>query len=62
MKLSSISAQARINFTFELDSTRSEFTNRAFIKDKQRIASGTTNLGLQRQRCVDVTFYVEVGC
>lgn len=62
MKLSSISAQARINFTFELDSTRSEFTNRAVIKDKQRIVSGTTNLRLQRQQCVDVTFYVEVGC
>uniref|UniRef100_H2THW5 Integrin alpha-X-like n=1 Tax=Takifugu rubripes TaxID=31033 RepID=H2THW5_TAKRU len=52
-------ARARINFTFKLDSTRGELTNRAFLKDKQRIFSGTTNLRLQRQQCVDVTFYVE---
>lgn len=62
MKLSSIPARARVDFTFELDSTRSELTNRAFLKDKQRIAPGTTNLRLQQQQCVDVTFYVEVGC
>lgn len=61
-KLLSIPAQARINFTFVLDSTRGELTKRAFFKDKQRIVSSTADLSLQRQHCFDVTFYVEVGC
>lgn len=61
MKLSSIPAQARINYTFVLDSSRDKFTSRAFIKDKQRIGTGTTVVILQRQQCVDMKFFVEVG-
>lgn len=62
MKLSSIPAQARIKYTFVLDSSRDEFTSRAFIEDKRRIGTGTTVLNLQDQKCVDMKFFVEVGC
>lgn len=60
MKLSSISAQARINLSFALDSSRDDLTSRAFIKEKQRIGTGTTDLSLNQQQCVDVKFFVKV--
>lgn len=62
MKLPSIPAKARINYTFVLDSLRDEFTSRAFVKDKQRNHTGTTVLILQEQQCADMKFFVEVGC
>ncbi|KAM9336641.1 integrin alpha-M-like [Symphorus nematophorus] len=54
-------AQARINFTLTLDATRKAPNNRAYITEKERMATRSVILVLQQQQCVDVNFFVE-GC
>ena len=61
MKLSSISAQARINFTLTLDATRKAPHNRAYIADKQRTVTRSIIVALQQQVCEDVDFFIEVS-
>uniref|UniRef100_A0A3Q3VMR9 VWFA domain-containing protein n=1 Tax=Mola mola TaxID=94237 RepID=A0A3Q3VMR9_MOLML len=53
-------ARARINFNLTLDSTRKVPSNRAFISGKkQNLETRSTELDLQKQKCVDINFLVE---
>lgn len=53
-------ARARINFTLTLDATRKVPNNRAYISEKQRVQTGSTDVILgQPPRCVNVNFFVE---
>ncbi|KAM8730448.1 integrin alpha-M-like [Acanthopagrus schlegelii] len=53
-------ARARINFTLTLDATRKVPNNRAYISEKQRVQTGSTDVILgQPSRCVNVNFFVE---
>lgn len=62
MKLLFILARARINFNLTLDSTRKVPSNRAFISGKkQNLETRSTELDLQKQKCVDINFFVEVN-
>lgn len=61
MKLQSIPAQARINFTFTLDATRKVPFNRAYISEKNRVESRSINLDLQKPQCSDVNFFIVVS-
>ncbi|XP_073345568.1 integrin alpha-M [Pagrus major] len=53
-------ARARINFTLTLDATRKVPNNRAYINEKQRVQTGSTDVNLgQPPGCVTVNFFVE---
>lgn len=62
MKLQSLPARARINFTLTLDYTRKTPNNRAYIEEKQRTVTRSTNLNLEKQQCISVNFFVDVSC
>ncbi|XP_070846573.1 integrin alpha-M [Chaetodon trifascialis] len=52
-------ARARINYTLTLDATRKAPNNRAFISEKQRVETGSTDLDLTKAQCPTVKFLVE---
>lgn len=62
MKRQCIPARARINVTLTLDATRKAPYNRAYISEKQRVETRSTDLDLQQPQCVSVNFFVEVSC
>lgn len=61
MKLQSLPARATINFTLTLDYTRKTPNNRAYIEEKQRTVTRSTDLNLGQQRCISVNFFVDVS-